>query len=534
MLTSNSLFVHTCYFYPGQNAVFSGQLVADHGYEQDKDNGGVLPPMDNIFSLVAESGGKSAMYTSKEKFDLFRRSWPIDRYLYLKRARMLVPVALDEMKTNDYKYVFLHIRSPDRAGHKMKGAENAIYDEAVAEADSYLGEVRMLIESDPKLKGNTAIVLTADHGFANVGNHADEALDLNYQIPFCSWGPGVQAGGDLYEINGPRGVVVDPHGERGDTMKVIRNAYAGVLSADWLGIYPQTGGTRRSGGNGAMADQYLAIADKEAPATSTPATCFGPSELLPKKKLFAENEPNFICSPNGQYRFGMTRDGDLALWAGESTVWSAGTCCKGSGAYVKMQAEGNLVVRSFIEADSEEGMFQVHWASNTAGNPDASLRIDDDGQARIVNADGIVVWGTDGVHRRPSYATTTAAPVATPTKITDAPVSTPAPTSASPTSMPTVSSSSSPSSVPTTAAPVATPTKITDAPFASPIASPIASASPTHMLTASPSSSPSSAPTTAAPVATPTKITDAPVASPVTSPVAAPIAAPVAAALGAS
>ena len=226
--------------------------------------------MDNIFSLVAESGGKSALYTSKEKFDLLRRSWPIDRYLYLKRAHMLVPVALEEMKTNDYKYVFLHIRSPDRAGHKMSGADNAIYDEAVAEADAYLGEVRMLIESDPKLKGNTAIVLTADHGFADIGNHADEAFDQNYRIPFCSWGPGVKAGGDLYDINVPKGVVTNPHGERGDAMKVIRNAYAGVLSADWLGLYPQTDGWRSSGGNGAMADQYLAIADEVA-VVSTPA-----------------------------------------------------------------------------------------------------------------------------------------------------------------------------------------------------------------------------------------------------------------------
>ena len=250
--------------------MFSGQLVAEHGYEEDADNGGILPPMDNIFSLVAESGGKSALYTSKEKFDLLRRSWPIDRYLYLKRAHMLVPQALEEMKMNDYKYVFLHIRSPDRAGHKMKGAKNAIYDEAVAEADNYLGEVRMLIESDPRLKGNTAIVLTADHGFADTGNHADEAFEQNYRIPFCSWGPGVKAGGDLYDINVPKGIIINPHGERGDTLKVIRNAYAGVLSADWLGLYPQTtSGWRSSGSIGAMANQYLAVSD-EVKVVSTP------------------------------------------------------------------------------------------------------------------------------------------------------------------------------------------------------------------------------------------------------------------------
>jgi len=263
------LFPSSAYF-----IVFTGQLVAEHGYKQDADNGGILPPMDNIFSMVAESGGQSALYTSKEKFDLLRRSWPIDRYLYRKRAHMLVPQALEEMKTNDYKFVYLHIRSPDRAGHSMMGAKNAVYEKAVAEADGYLGEVRMLIERDPKLRGNTAIVLTADHGFADSGNHGDEAFHQNFQIPFCSWGPGVKAGGDFYDINVPRGVISNPQRERGNTMKTIRNAYAGVLSADWLDLTPKPCQSaldcfRRSGG-GAMADQYLAVSEEIQASTPVP------------------------------------------------------------------------------------------------------------------------------------------------------------------------------------------------------------------------------------------------------------------------
>lgn len=254
--------------------MFSGQLVAEHGYKQDADNGGTLPPMDNIFSMVAESGGQSALYTSKEKFDLLRRSWPIDRYLYLKQAHMLVPQALEEMKTNDYKFVYLHVRSPDKAGHRMQGAKNAVYDEAVAEADGYLGEVRMLIERDPKLRGNTAIVLTADHGFADSGNHGDEAFHQNFQIPFCSLGPGIKAGGDFYDINVPRGVISNPQRERGDTMKTIRNAYAGVLSADWLGLTPKPCQSAlecfRGSGGGAMADQYLAISEEIQASTPVP------------------------------------------------------------------------------------------------------------------------------------------------------------------------------------------------------------------------------------------------------------------------
>ena len=153
--------------------------------------------------------------------------------------------------------------------------------------------------------------------------------------------------------------------------------------------------------------------------TTIPETCFGPSELGPGEKLYAEDEPSFICSPNGKYRFGMTWNGDLTLWAGKSRVWSAGTCCKGSDAFVAMQKTGgNLVVRSYVERDSEDEKPQAHWASDTSGNPDAALRIDDDGQARIVNADGIIVWETDVVHQvQPGTTSPSRAGVASPAAV---------------------------------------------------------------------------------------------------------------------
>ena len=260
---------------PNHIDMFSGRLVKDHGYEKDADLGGELPPMDNIFSLVAQQGRRSAFYGSKEKFDLLRRSWPMNRYLFEKRASRLIPQALKEISENHYTFTFLHIRSPDRAGHKMKGSANRVYRDSVVEADGYLGKVRALIESDPQLKENTAIVLTSDHAFSDYGNHADEAHRQNFQIPFCTWGPGVKAGADLYALNEPRGVVANPYSSRGHTMKVIRNAYAGVLSADWLGIQPMS----KSGS--AMADQYLVVADEVAtpalPATPTATPTAMPS-----------------------------------------------------------------------------------------------------------------------------------------------------------------------------------------------------------------------------------------------------------------
>jgi hypothetical protein len=137
--------------------------------------------------------------------------------------------------------------------------------------------------------------------------------------------------------------------------------------------------------------------------TTIPDTCSGPSELGPGERLYAEREPSFICSPNGKYRFGMTWDGDLTLWAGKTKVWSAGTCCKGSDAFVAMQRTGgNLVVRSYVEIDSEDDVSKAHWSSGTSGNPNAMLRLDDDGQSRIISAGETILWETDVVHPVPT------------------------------------------------------------------------------------------------------------------------------------
>ena len=236
---------------PNHIGMFTGLTISDHGYEEDLDNGGQLinpatgQGFENIFDLVKDAGGSTAFFGSKEKFDLFNRSWPIDTFVFQKRGMFLVPMFLEDMNSNMYNYAFLHIRNPDRAGHKDSGgATSPFYSAEVAEADAYLGQVFDLVENNPELRGNTAIVLTADHGFADVGNHADLAMLENYRIPFCTHGPGVIPGTDLIKFNSREngGVVIDPGTSRGqESDRIIRNSYAGVLSADWLGLRPSTG-----------------------------------------------------------------------------------------------------------------------------------------------------------------------------------------------------------------------------------------------------------------------------------------------------
>ena len=157
---------------PNHISMFTGLLIDEHGYRVDKDDGEKLEdangqPFENIFDLVAASGGTTAFYGSKDKFEAFERSWKMDRYEMQLRAKNLVPVFLEDMNAKAYTFAFLHVRSADRAGHKDAGIGNGgaakpLYLEAVQEADGYLGQVMELIEQNDELRGSTAIIVTAE------------------------------------------------------------------------------------------------------------------------------------------------------------------------------------------------------------------------------------------------------------------------------------------------------------------------------------------------------------------------------------
>ena len=240
---------------PNHIGMFTGLTVADHDYSANEDSGYKLVDAngqgyENIFDLVKETGGTTAIYTSKRKFAILNRSWSVDKFVLLDRISSVVESFMEGMIAEMYSFSFLHIESPDKAGHDDDdGASHWRYRNAVADADAYLGQVFDLIENNIKLRDNTAIILTADHGFQDRGSHLNNELLENYRVPFCTFGPGVMAGADLIELNSHLngGVIVDPGLSRGSG-RAIRNSYAGVLAASWLGLRPRSE---------PLSDQYL-------------------------------------------------------------------------------------------------------------------------------------------------------------------------------------------------------------------------------------------------------------------------------------
>jgi len=220
----------------------------------------------SVLDVVHDSGFSTAFYASKDKFALLERSWDewgaaditgeddgtdkIDDARIEGDAAVLMDAFLAALARDRPTYAFLHLRQPDSAGHS-DGWDLALgsgYMTAVAEVDRELGRLLALLESDPELRGTTALIVTADHG-GDLGteNHVllpEVGLYESGIVPFLVWGPGVAPGADLYALND--GVRADPGRSIPDVRpdpQPIRNGEAGNLALQLLGLPPIPGST---------------------------------------------------------------------------------------------------------------------------------------------------------------------------------------------------------------------------------------------------------------------------------------------------
>ncbi len=175
----------------------------------------------SVFDVVHDYGLSTALYAGKSKFVLFENSYnaqsgatditgmdngkdKIDTYVYDGNMEVLATTFIEDYKVKQYDYAFFHFRNPDGQGHSTgwKLDNTTEYAEKVKEIDVLLASFFKVIETTPGLAGNTAIILTADHGGEeDKKNHGNVFDPDNYTIPFYVWGPGVARGADLYALN---------------------------------------------------------------------------------------------------------------------------------------------------------------------------------------------------------------------------------------------------------------------------------------------------------------------------------------------
>jgi predicted AlkP superfamily pyrophosphatase or phosphodiesterase len=205
----------------------------------------------SIFDVVHDRGLRTALYTSKDKFKLFNRSWSsrhgkadtvgrdngrdkIDRFTFRGNEDVLTDLLVDDLANGAAPFTFLHLSTTDKVGHE-RGYMSGAYLDAVEAVDGRLGRVLELVDSSRKLRRHLAIVLTSDHGGLGT-SHSKADSRVNFTVPLMVWAKGVTRGADPYETNRS---YADPGTTRpgyAASRQPIRNAVVANLSADLLDL----------------------------------------------------------------------------------------------------------------------------------------------------------------------------------------------------------------------------------------------------------------------------------------------------------
>lgn len=211
----------------------------------------------SVFDVVHDAGLPTGLFASKDKFVLYDQSYNETTGAAHEHGRDKIDTCvlqddgpptysgtmnqrlLADLAAKPYRYTFVHYRDTDTVGHAF-GWGGGAWRQALETADGYLADVVHLIETDPRLKGHTALIVTADHGGIGL-QHSESELAVNYTIPVFVWGVGV-GHGDLYAMNAD--VREDPGDSRPDynaTKQPIRNGGTGNLALELLGLGPIPG-----------------------------------------------------------------------------------------------------------------------------------------------------------------------------------------------------------------------------------------------------------------------------------------------------
>ena len=228
-----------------------------HHVAVNEDNGGTVHAfaedtyVASVFDVVHDNGGRTVVYTGKDKFFLHNRSWNDtngaadtvgadngrDKIDVFEKEDPLIstePFVADLTAGTGSTFGFYHIRTPDEYGH-LQGWDTTGYRIGLRKTDDALAALVTSLNS-AGVMANTTLIITSDHGGPRGDvSHADATSAQNYTVPFVVWGADVGQGVDLYAINPTR---VDPGTSQINRFATqpIRGHEVANLALDLLGL----------------------------------------------------------------------------------------------------------------------------------------------------------------------------------------------------------------------------------------------------------------------------------------------------------
>jgi hypothetical protein len=287
----------------------------------------------SAWDVAHDNGLRTGLWASKTKFSLFDGSYDgdaasrqggaldvtgvdngrdkIDTYFYSEDSGAMTDMFVAQMTAQPYHYAMLHFHDPDSAGHDF-GWMGTSYLDAVRAVDVQLGRILDMINADPRLAGQTAVILTADHGGTGTAHSANNVRQ-HYTVPFYVWGPGVDAGADLYTLNpATRANPLTGRPTTTTTPPPIRNGDVANLAMDFLGLASVPGSFFN-------ASQSLAVTIVGQPPVPPPAA---PANLTAAASSTSRSRINLSWSDrsNNEQGFVIEYSLDGQNWSALATV----------------------------------------------------------------------------------------------------------------------------------------------------------------------------------------------------------------------
>lgn len=189
------------YTLPNHLSMVTGLTPQAHGVTTNTDLPGEFGKP-TIFTAAHAAGLHTALYYGKSKLlalaprdsaDLRRGPARGNAHWGDGDTVALATAFATDFPRERFALTFVHLRSPDLAGHD-KGWMSPAYLDAVREADRAVGQILDAIGASD-VAGSTWVLLTADHG-GHGDDHGGDAPE-DWVIPWMCRGPGVAAGRTL-------------------------------------------------------------------------------------------------------------------------------------------------------------------------------------------------------------------------------------------------------------------------------------------------------------------------------------------------